>query len=587
MTSTPVASGTFTTSTGQTQQPNQQQNITLVQHSSHPQHQQQQLQQQTPTVIATESFVQATQSQAVPNQSQRKQNEVLQNLLNPGRKINIVSSSGAGTGGTTATFRTNAAGNLIAVNLNQPSNHPQQQQTHHHQQQLHIHQQHPQSQQHPQDQQQQTTVRVSMSALASQLASPPAIMTNSTNFGGYTLSTVSGTGSSGGSIKILNSGIQQQRVLANALRRDSLSSTSQGPPNAIVVGVAAPSPGSDSNASNASGFAVPQATTSSGINNNNSTTLNALLANAATPSPSGSEHSQSSQNQSLLERLNSGGVTAGTALPNMSPQQHHPTTPQQQYITKTLVQSPATSSIHSPMSSPHPQPSPSPHLPPPQQQQQPQQQPQQQQSQTQTQTATLNLQGINFSTLQGAMANFPGLQNVQVQIPGFNQPISLQLTGGSLHAVQQPQQSGNSTVSVVAAGGSTNSSNNSSAVVTAQNSNSGQLAHQQQRSLLVSVPVSSANQQGQTQHTITLQPQQLQQHHAATATGTVVNLPPGAVATATGGTQTVVLTNNSSAGVSNIPGTNNGGTNATNSGTTMLTLPIGKCITSSVKIFNL
>lgn len=197
MTSTPVASGTFTTSTGQTQQqqqqPTQQQNVTLVQHSSHSQQQQS----QTTTVVATENFVQATQSQPVPNQSQRKQNEVLQNLLNPGRKINIVSSSGAGSGGTTATFRTNAAGNLIAVNLNQPSNHPQQQQNHHHQQQIHLHQQqqHTQTQQHQPDQQPQTTVRVSMSALASQLASPPAIMTNSTNFGGYTLSTVSGTGS--------------------------------------------------------------------------------------------------------------------------------------------------------------------------------------------------------------------------------------------------------------------------------------------------------------------------------------------------------------------------------------------------------
>lgn len=395
-------------------------------------------------------------------------------------------------------------------------------------------------------------------------------MTYSTNFGGYTVSTVRGTGSSGGSIKILNSGIKQQRAVANTLRRDSLGSASQGPPNAIVVGVAAPSPGSDSIASNASGFAVPQATSSTGVISNNSTTLNALLANPTTPSPSRSEHSQSSQNQSqsLLERLNSGGITAGTTLPNMSPQQHHSAIPQQQYITKTLVQSPATSSIHSPMSSPHPQPSPSPHLPPPQQQQQTQQQP------SQTQTTTLNLQGINFSSLQGAMANFPGLQNVQVQIPGFNQPISLQLTGGSLHAVQQSQQSGNSTVSVVAAASSTNSSNSSNALVTTQGANSGHQVHHQQRSLLVSVPVSSANQQqGQTQHTITLQPQHLQHHHAPSASGTVVNLPSNAVAT--GGTQTVVLTNNSGTGLPNTSGANNPATN-TNSGTTMLTLPIGE-----------
>lgn len=31
------------------------------------------------------------------------------------------------------------------------------------------------------------------------------------------------------------------------------------------------------------------------------------------------------------------------------------------------------------------------------------------------QTTTLNLHGINFSSLQGAMATFPGLQNVQVR----------------------------------------------------------------------------------------------------------------------------------------------------------------------------
>lgn len=39
-----------------------------------------------------------------------------------------------------------------------------------------------------------------------------------------------------------------------------------------------------------------------------------------------------------------------------------------------------------------------------------------QQSQTATagQTTTLNLHGINLSSLQGAMATFPQLQNVQV-----------------------------------------------------------------------------------------------------------------------------------------------------------------------------
>uniref|UniRef100_A0A1A9WRN9 Spt20-like SEP domain-containing protein n=1 Tax=Glossina brevipalpis TaxID=37001 RepID=A0A1A9WRN9_9MUSC len=579
MTSTPVASGTFTASTGQTQQQQQQQTVTLVQHTGHT------LSQTQSTVITTDSYVQATPPRpqtptVIAAQQRKQQNEVLQNLLNPARKINIVSGGGGGGGGacsTTTTFRTNTAGNLIAVNLGQSANNV----TQHH----HSHHGTQQQQQHQQQQEQsqpsQTTVRVSMSALASQLASPPAIMTNSTNFGSYTLSTVGGAGSSNsGSIKILNSGIQQQRVLASALRRDSLNAN-QAPPNAIVVGVAAPSPGSDSNASNASGFAVPQAASSNSTNNNNTntTTLNALLANAATPSPSGSDHSQSSQtqNQTLLERLNSGGVvTAGATMPNMSPQQSSGQSQQaQQYITKSLVQSPATSSIHSPMSSPHPQPSPSPHL-----------QQQQQTGQTQTATATLNLQGINFSTLQGAMANF---QNVQVQIPGFTQPISLQLTGGSL----QPQ-TGNATVSVVATGAAaTNNSN-------AQNTSSA--SQTQQRSLLVSVPVSSntgsvnvQEQHGaQSQHTITLQPQQLHQQHGSGTAGTIVNLPTGAVATATGSTQTVVLTNNAgnaaassaNANVGGGGGTGTGGNAGATGGTTMLTLPIAQIVGAGVQKLN-
>lgn len=39
---------------------------------------------------------------------------------------------------------------------------------------------------------------------------------------------------------------------------------------------------------------------------------------------------------------------------------------------------------------------------------------QNQNNQPVAQTTTLNLHGINFSSLQGAMATFPGLQNVQV-----------------------------------------------------------------------------------------------------------------------------------------------------------------------------
>lgn len=41
---------------------------------------------------------------------------------------------------------------------------------------------------------------------------------------------------------------------------------------------------------------------------------------------------------------------------------------------------------------------------------------QNQTNQSVAQTTTLNLHGINFSSLQGAMATFPGLQNVQVTL---------------------------------------------------------------------------------------------------------------------------------------------------------------------------
>ncbi|XP_070071251.1 uncharacterized protein Spt20 isoform X2 [Drosophila takahashii] len=482
MTSTPVASGTFTSSTGQQQQ--QPQTLTLVQHQ----------QQTTPTTAdaATATYVQTTRGTPTLVSAQRKQqpSEVLQNLLNANRK-------------TTTTFRTNSAGNLIAVNLNQAG------QAHHQQ---------------AGDGSQ--TVRVSMSALASQLASPPAVMTNPNSTHSYTVISSGNSAAAAAAAAWIQSptGPVQQRILST-LRRDSTTA----PPNAIVVGMAAPSPGSDSNASNASGFAVPNNLASTSSGGGGGGALSALLTNAATPSPSGSDHSQSSQqNQALLERLsNVTSNVSAVSMPHMSPQQPQAT----QFITKTIVHSPATSSIHSPMSSPHPQPSAS-----------PQQQQQQQQQQT---TATLNLQGINLSQLQGAMANFAGLQNVQVQIPGFTQPISLQFSGNSL---QQQQQTGNA---------------GATGAATAQG---------QQRSVLVSVPVSS--QQQQLPHTITLQTQQQQQQHQqnqqqqhAPPTGTIVNLPSG-----NPGSQTVVITNNAGGGGVSAGSSNSG--NSGGGGGAVLTLPI-------------
>lgn len=50
----------------------------------------------------------------------------------------------------------------------------------------------------------------------------------------------------------------------------------------------------------------------------------------------------------------------------------------------------------------------------------------------QNQTNTINVQSLNFAPLQ----NISGLQNVQVQLPGFSQPISLSLNVSSTGAIQ-------------------------------------------------------------------------------------------------------------------------------------------------------
>ncbi|EAA00809.5 AGAP012403-PA, partial [Anopheles gambiae str. PEST] len=121
----------------------------------------------------------------------------------------------------------------------------------------------------------------------------------------------------------------------------------------------------------------------------------------------------------------------------------------------------------------------------------------------------VNLQGLNFASLHGAMTSIPGLQNVQVQIPGLAQPISLSLSS-------------------TPSGGATSVLNNTAA------NNAGQTT-----SLLVSVPVTNTTQVVNT----------------INASGTS-NILSGNSQT----TQTVVLTN---------PQT---------SGSSLLSLPIGKCI---------
>lgn len=210
-----------------------------------------------------------------------------------------------------------------------------------------------QQQQIPQQQQQQIqNVRVTMSALASQLASPPAIMTTPIQ---QTTTQQYATFP------------QKQQILINnrtILHRE----------NSVT------SPGSDSNASSSSNIGYSM----SG--------LNALLASS--PSPVSIDfNTTNSNNSALIERLTSpstvsvGGQFTAPSPKNISIQQQH-----------IQVQSPSSSM--SPLSSP-----------PPQQQQQ---QSQNQTIQTQPQTTTLNLQGLNLASLQGAMATIPGLQNVQV-----------------------------------------------------------------------------------------------------------------------------------------------------------------------------
>ncbi|KAJ6648909.1 Transcription factor SPT20 like [Pseudolycoriella hygida] len=241
-----------------------------------------------------------------------------------------------------------------------------------------IQQQHQQMQQ-SSDQQ---NVRVTMSALASQLASPPALMSsaniNTQNFNFAQSSIISNNNNNNN-----NNTVKQQVILsssnarllnqAQAIRRDSMT---------------APSPGSDSNTSNTSGTNVSYQMSN----------LNALLATSPnSTNVDGSAHSN--QNASaLLDRLTHQTIASQSPGPTapqfMSPSPKTPTIQQQQI----QVQSPTSMS---PLSSPPPQ-----------------------------QTTTINVQGFNLSSLQGAMSAFPGiLENVQVQIPG--QPFSLSLSGAA------------------------------------------------------------------------------------------------------------------------------------------------------------
>lgn len=240
----------------------------------------------------------------------------------------------------------------------------------------------PQKQQHQQQQQQQqqsqqqqnrlihptNLVSVGTNLIASQLASPPALMSSanlnpqSFNFAQSSiLSNNNNNNNNNNTVKqqvILSSSNARLLNQAQAIRRDSMT---------------APSPGSDSNTSNASTSNVSYQMSS----------LNALLATSPnSANVDGSAHNN--QNAStLLDRLTQQTLTSPSPGPTtpqfMSPSPKTPTIQQQQI----QVQSPASIS---PLSSPPPQ-----------------------------QTTTINVQGFNLSSLQGAMSAFPGiLENVQV-----------------------------------------------------------------------------------------------------------------------------------------------------------------------------
>ena len=230
-------------------------------------------------------------------------------------------------------------------------------------------------------QQQPINVRVTMSALASQLASPPALMSNASiqpqNFNFAQTSVINHNNNNNNNNNIaMKQQQQQQQVILNTTNARLLNQTTQ---SIRRDSMAAPSPGSDSNASNTSSsnisFSVPG--------------LNALLATS--PTSAGDNHNTSA----LMERLTNTPLSQqsiSSQSPGQSPSSSQFMSPSPKANTNTVqhiqVQSPASIS---PLSSPPPQ----------QQHQQPQ-------------TTTLSLQGINFQSLQGAMATFPHLQNVQV-----------------------------------------------------------------------------------------------------------------------------------------------------------------------------
>lgn len=218
-----------------------------------------------------------------------------------------------------------------------------------------------------------SNVRVTMSALASQLASPPAQMSNSPlqpQTYGFTIASANSTGANLKSppqtVLINNTGSPiNVRSQQQTNRRDSIP---------------IPSPGSaDSNNSN-SNMNFPL-----GINSILTTTSPPPVNNPIDNTPA------------IIDRFLANNSNQFHQQPSPSPSpgasQFASPSPKSNHILSAQVQSPAA--VLSPISASPP-------------------------AAVQQNTTTLNLQGINLQSLQGAISTFPGIQNVQVSITNCN-----------------------------------------------------------------------------------------------------------------------------------------------------------------------
>lgn len=251
--------------------------------------------------------------------------------------------------------------------------------------------------------QQQQFTRVTMSALATQLSSPPAIMSNSGLNQTFTLKTVNQQ-----PVLIASSGAQAAAATPNATNNRLLSQNSVRPE-------AMSSPGSDSNASSASSTNLSISAVGLAFNSYVATSPTAsIISDGGIGATGGSQNTSA-----LVDRLNSNGSNLShesisglmgqvpaPSRPSSSVQFMSPGTSSSNILVNQQQLQPNSIQVQSAVSI-SPITSPAPTLI----QQSVSQMAQQSGHPT---TATQIFQGINFSSLQGAMSSFPGLQNVQV-----------------------------------------------------------------------------------------------------------------------------------------------------------------------------